>query len=140
MLLQNQRGPLNWKGHDASSEVLRDDGAWSGGAGAEVRDGTTSQRAHVTGGEGAWLGAMDRVHGWLDVALARCRWQRGLEVEGTGVASVVYDDVGVERLVAAGIGSGLGVAAAGCRWLGSAVAGQDGVGEGCFKACCFPAR
>ena len=41
------------------------------------------------------------------------------------------------------------MAAAGCRWPGSAVASQaraaggrrgDGVGEGCFKACCFPAR
>ena len=49
----------------------------------------TSRRAHVVGGEGAWLGAMDRVHGRLDVAVARRRWQRGLEVEGTGVASVV---------------------------------------------------
>ena len=28
-----QRGPMDWEGHDAGSEVLRDDGAWSGGAG-----------------------------------------------------------------------------------------------------------
>jgi len=41
------------------------------------------------------------------------------------------------------------MAAAGCRWPGSAAASQaratggrrgDEVGEGCFKACCFPAR
>jgi len=41
------------------------------------------------------------------------------------------------------------MAVAGCRWPGSAAAGQagaaggrrdDGVGEGWFKACCFPAR
>ena len=50
---------------------------------------------------------MDRVCGRLDVAVERRRWQRGLEVEGTGVASVVYDDVGVERLVVAETGQGL---------------------------------
>ena len=41
------------------------------------------------------------------------------------------------------------MAVAGCRWPGSATAGQaraaggrrgDRVGEGCFKACCFPAK
>ena len=41
------------------------------------------------------------------------------------------------------------MAVAGCRWLGSAAASQagaaggrrgDGVGEGCFKACCFPTK
>ena len=41
------------------------------------------------------------------------------------------------------------MAVASCRWPGSAVAGQAGavggwrgdrVGEGCFKACCFPAK
>ena len=63
--------------------------SWCHGAGAEARDGATSRRAHIVGGEGALLGAMDRVRGRLDIAVAR-RWgQRGLEVEGTGVASVV---------------------------------------------------
>jgi len=41
------------------------------------------------------------------------------------------------------------MAAAGCRWPRSAAAGQagaaggqrgDGVGEGCYKACCFPTK
>ena len=41
------------------------------------------------------------------------------------------------------------MAATGCRWPGSAAAGQagaaggwrgDGVGEGCYKACCFPVK
>ena len=41
------------------------------------------------------------------------------------------------------------MAVAGYRWPGSAAAGQagaaggrrgDGVGEGCFKACCFPVK
>ena len=41
------------------------------------------------------------------------------------------------------------MAVAGYRWPGSAAAGQagaaggrrgDGVGEGCFKACCFPTK
>ena len=36
-----------------------------------------------------------------------------VEVEGTGAASVEHDDIGVERLVVAETGSGLGVAAAG---------------------------
>ena len=46
-----------------------------------------------------------------------------VEVEGTGAASVEHDDIGVERLVVAETGSGLGVAAAkdearsrGSRW------------------------
>ena len=97
--------------------------SWCHGAGAEARDGATSRCAHVAGREGAWIGAMDHVRYRLDVAVARHRWQRGLEVEGTDVASVVYDDIGVERLIAAETGSGLGVAAAedearssGSRW------------------------
>ena len=41
------------------------------------------------------------------------------------------------------------MAVAGCRWPGSATAGQaraaggqrgNGVGEGCYKACCFPVK
>ena len=46
-----------------------------------------------------------------------------VEVEGTGAALVEHDDIGVERLVVAETGSGLGVAAAedearsrGSRW------------------------
>ena len=47
-----------------------------------------------------------------------------VEVEGTGAASVEHDDIGVERLVMAETGSGLGVATAedeawskGSRWM-----------------------
>ena len=36
-----------------------------------------------------------------------------VEVEGTGAASVEHDDIGMERLVVAETGSGLGVAVAG---------------------------
>jgi len=71
-----------------------------------------------------------------------------VEVEGIGVASVEHDDIGVERLVVAETGSGLGVAAAedearsrGSRWTSTRwcncvdVAGSSGSACGGFRGC-----
>ena len=69
---------------------------------------------------GSWaLGAQQAMQLLLSAMVTSVR----VEVEGTGAASVEHDDIGMERLVVAETGSGLGVAAAedeawsrGSRW------------------------
>ena len=90
-------------------------------------------------------------------------WRRFGGARADMVSGSKAGQAGIKTLDKRGVGHGirarysqllancglLVVAAAGCRWPGSAAAGQaraaggrrgDGVGEGCFKACCFPAR
>ena len=70
---------------------------------------------------GSWaLGAQQAMQLLLSAMVTSVR----VEVEGTGVASMEHDDISVEGLIMAEIGSGLGVATAedeawsrGSRWM-----------------------
>ena len=85
---------MDWEGHDTGSEVLRDDGAWSGGAGGRPwwRSNQQGADAGALGFMGCQLGQL-RDHGGEAVA---CDVHDAVVEAGSMVVDAL--DVGVEWL------------------------------------------